>query len=217
VSPRRSRAVLFAASALALSALAVPTTAPAAKVTETAPGGLVPSAFFTSPTTFVSGSLTQEYVLKGRKVKGRQVLDVNLTLNTTGSGPAALEGHFFVLYGPSGNSAAIPVPGLGQSLTNLKFDDQSILRACIPFSRVASNCNYQVGGTPTSADGGSWTGTLDAASGEAPGFNRVFAGDSAKGTWTLLALDFIPATPAPTTTLGVSTLEVKTGKRFEKD
>ena len=92
---------------------------------------------------------------------------------------------------------------------------------CNPFTRVALYCNYIQGTTAASSDAGFFTGSVDAgqyAEETAAGFNPVFKGNNPRGTWTLQVFDGQVNSPAPpeTTTLGVSTLEVTTGRKFVK-
>ncbi|MGZ5332100.1 MAG: hypothetical protein ACXWFH_12495, partial [Solirubrobacterales bacterium] len=68
------------------SALAAPSGAAAAKVSATAPGGALADAtgYYTQ-----GPPLTQTFRLGGKKVAGKQTLDVNLTVNSTGSATGA--------------------------------------------------------------------------------------------------------------------------------
>jgi hypothetical protein len=204
--------------ALAVAALAAPGSASAAKVTETAPGGVVPNASGGGGLAVVEGEFIQTFTLKGSKVKGKQVLDVNLTMNSTGNVPDATDDLNAMLISPSGDNASVPIPSLGQSFTNLTFDDQSRLIPCDPFERVTNICNYISGATAASSDAGSFTGALDAAR-FSTGFNPEFKGDNPKGTWTLRVSDVVTNLPGTLqiATLGTSTLEVKTGKKFAKE
>ena len=80
---------LLLALALGLCAAAAPA-AEAAKVTETAPGITVPNATGgLGPTPLVRGEGSQSFKLSGKKVKKRQVVDVNLILNASSGGRPA--------------------------------------------------------------------------------------------------------------------------------
>jgi len=212
---------------LALGAVALPGSAQAAKVTVTAAGGAVPNATGGpgSGLATADGLFTQTFELQGKKVKNKQVLDVNLTMNSFGNTGDANDDLFAVLFGPKGDSASVPTPFQGSSFTNLKFDDQSPLKDyCNPFQRVASYCNYIIGATapPGGTDEfGSFTGIMDAGAYgpfDARGFNPAFKGTNPKGTWRLMVWDrAVNAVGSPeTATLGTSVLEVTTGKKFAK-
>ena len=214
---------LVAVAALAFGIM-VPSAAQGAKVKETAAGGVVPNATdpggAATPTTL--GQLTQTFNLKGEKVRKRQVLDVNLTINWTGNRPDVNDDIFAILINPKGQTASVPTPQAGMSLIDLTFDDQSELIPCDPAEVVADFCNYMIGENPANAENGFFTGTLDAGfygPFDATGFNPVFKGTNPKGTWKLKVYDQTPnaaATPQ-IATLGESTLEVKTGRKFAKE
>jgi hypothetical protein len=172
----------------------VPGGAQAAKVSETATGGGLPGRV-----GLVAGEFIQQFQLKGKKVKGKQVLDVNLTLNANGD-PAALPVADLRLIGPKGDNVQIQNPG-GSSWVNLKFDDQSTLDACDPTQDIHSDCNYLQGGT-------TFTGDLNQQ------LNPTFRGLNPKGTWTLL---WIQDSSATAVSVGESILEVKTGRKFAKE
>ncbi|MGZ5324624.1 MAG: hypothetical protein ACXWZ3_11405 [Solirubrobacterales bacterium] len=115
------------------SALAAPSGAAAAKVSATAPGGALADAtgYYTQ-----GPPLTQTFRLGGKKVAGKQTLDVNLTVNSTGSATGANFAFRAKLVGPGGDNFS-PFPlgeAGGQSLGGLKFDDQSSLQLCNPLS-----------------------------------------------------------------------------------
>ncbi len=137
----------FAVLAMTASALAAPSGAAAAKVGATAPGGALADAtgYYTQ-----GPPLTQTFRLGGRKVAGKQTLDVNLTVSSTGSASDANCAFRAKLVGPGGdNFSAFPLGEAGgQSLGGLKFDDQSSLRLCNPLSTQASDCNYLQGRDP---------------------------------------------------------------------
>lgn len=200
---KRSRLALLAVLALALGAFAGPGTAQAAKVKETASGGVLPAE-----SGNVSGEFVQTFKLAGGKVKKKQVLDVNVTVN--GSNAAnGLQGVFAVLYAPKGDNNGLNLPGFGggSAWVNVTLDDQSRLIPCNPTginAQIQSNCNYLQGGT--------WTGEFGDS------LNPTFKGLNPKGEWTLHWFDSFTTTGAPTaTTIGETTLEVKTGKKFAKD
>jgi hypothetical protein len=196
----------FAVLAVTASALAVPSGATAAKVTATAPGGALADAtgYYTQ-----GPPLTQTFRLGGKKAAGKQTLDVNLTVSSTGSATDANFAFRAKLVGPGGdNFSAFPLGEAGgQSLGGLKFDDQSSLRLCNPLSTQASDCNYLQGATP--GGGGVATGSVHAD------LNPVFRGLSPKGTWRLVWWD--TSQDAKTHTIGTATLEVRTGKKYAKE
>jgi len=216
----RRHFALVGVLALAVGVCAGTGVAQAAKVTKTAAGGPVPNATGGPGLATSDGAFIQTFNLQGKKVKGMQILDVNLTMNASGTLDAN-DDLFATLISPGGDNADVPVPFTGSSFTNLKFDDQSRLVYCNPFTRVALYCNYIQGTTAASSDAGFFTGSVDAgqyAEETAAGFNPVFKGNNPRGTWTLQVFDGNvnnPATPE-TTTLGVSTLEVTTGRKFVK-
>jgi hypothetical protein len=186
--------------------LLAPAIAQAAKVTETAPGVAVPDSF-DSGGIFTAGEASQAFKLKGSKVKGKQILDVNVILNGTSAvGTSSLAGVRVKLIGPKGDETDLPqLQNVGlRDWADLKVDDQSLLFGCDPQDRISSRCNYVQNGTIT----GSIHGIL----------NPVFRGGNPKGTWRLLFRDrsFSPPGQAPTS-IGTTTLEVKTGKKFAKE
>jgi hypothetical protein len=199
-------------AAVGLLLLAAPALASAAKVTVTAPGGVVPSATGGGALATVDGVLAQPLQLKGGKVKGKQVLDVNVTISLTGNRANA---NIFLradLIGPKGDHVPLPIPSAGSSVAGLTFDDQSrLIGYCNPLMVTASICNYAVGATPTSMDFASFTGNFRAP------LNEVFRGLNPKGEWTLEVRNNAALNPPVVTTLGTTILEVKTGKRFAKE
>ena len=202
---KRSRLALVGVLTLALGAFVGPGVAQAAKATETASGGTLPDAV-TSGAQTTAGEFVQTFRTSGKKVKKKQTLDVSLTVNATDAN--GLGDVSAVLYRPKGEGVAVPIPGPPfpggpTTLVNLKFRDQSNLVACDPAFTIASNCNYQSGGV--------YTGELGS------GFNPTFRGLNPKGTWTLVWMDTGSGPPADVTTIGESTLQVKTGKKFAKD
>ena len=128
----------FAVLAMTASALAAPSGAAAAKVGATAPGGTLADAtgYYTQ-----GPPLTQTFRLGGRKVAGKQTLDVNLTVSSTGSAGDANSAFRAKLVGPGGdNFSAFPLGAAGgQSLAGLRFDDQSSLLLCNPLATQASD------------------------------------------------------------------------------
>jgi hypothetical protein len=224
VGKNRTRYALLGIAALALCAIALPGAAQAAKVKENAAGGPVPNATGGGALAVADGQLTQTFTLKGGKVKNKQVTDVNLTMNSVGSLDAN-DDLLAVLTGPKGDTASVPLPNFGSGFTNLVFDDQAAPQVfCNPFNRVAAYCNYIQGvlAPGTNSDAGFFTGSIDASAYgpfDAHGFNAAFKGSNPKGKWTLTVWDTIvnPAATPQTATLGVSTLEVKTGKKFAKE
>jgi hypothetical protein len=195
----RGRAACAALCALTAGALALPAGAPAAKVERTAEGGVLPASTGTAPR--VGSEFLQTFTLKGKRVKGKQVLDVNLTLTASAGSADALGTATVTLIGPKGENVEINDPG-GLSWVNLEFDDQSRLTACDPANQIHSDCNYLQGGT--------YSGPLHAE------LNPTFGGLNPKGTWTLQWIqDF--GTGDPSSLIGPATLEVKTGKKFAKE
>jgi hypothetical protein len=196
----------FAVLAVTASALAAPSGAAAARVSATAPGGALADAtgYYTQ-----GPPLTQMFRLGNKKAAGKQTLDVNLTVNSTGSAGDANSAFRAKLVGPGGdNFSAFPLGEAGgQSLGGLKFDDQSSLRLCNPLSTQASDCNYLQGATP--GGGGVATGSVHAD------LNPVFRGLSPRGTWRLVWWD--TSQDAKTHTIGTATLEVRTGKKYAKE
>jgi hypothetical protein len=195
------RRSVVCALTLALCLLLAPAAAEAKRVTETAPGVLVPDA---APTSFpvTGGEATQTFELRGSKVKGKQVLDVNVILNASEPAPFVLSSMTIFLFGPKGNAASLSDPSSAPTWANLKLDDQSNQRSCDPMQTADARCNYWQGQTAT--------GSVHAR------INPLFRGTNPKGEWTLLFFDGFPDNDPPTT-IGVSTLEVKTGRKFEKD
>ncbi len=198
----RRRAV---ACALALAPCLVfaPGAAEAKKVTETAPPVLLPDAINaggSSPTVY--GEATQSFRLKGAKVKDKQILDVNLTLNLNAPPDALFSLTNVSLIGPKGNEAVLPYVPFGTSWVELEFDDQSSLFACSSGALVSSHCNYTQDGV--------LTGSLHAT------INPNFKGGNAKGEWRVLFQDSFDDDDPPIA-IGTSTLEVKTGRKFERE
>jgi hypothetical protein len=219
---RKRRIAVLGALGLTVGLITGPGVAHAAKVTATAAGGPVPNATGGSGLAIADGLFTQTFQLRGKKVKKQQVQDVNLTMNSSGSLDVN-DDLIALLTGPQGDSASVPLPGQGSGFQNLKFDDQAAAQTyCNPFQRVASYCNYIQGATAMSVDAGFFTGSIDAGAYgpfDAHGFNPVFKGTNPKGTWRLSVWDTATngvATPQ-TATLGTSTLEVRTGKKFAKE
>lgn len=205
---KRTRLVVLGL-ALALGAVVASGSAQAAKVTEDANGGLVPPLVTPAVGPSVSTPFVQTFRLRGKKVTGKQITDVNVTVNGAGNGPGSNFDLRALLVGPKGNSALlIPFESLiGSAMSNLEFDDQSILSPCNPFVFQSDECNYLQGGNPGGTVG-TLTGGLNAF------LNPVFKGGNPKGTWRLIWRD--NNSDATTTTLGETTLEVKTARKFAK-
>lgn len=211
---KRSRLALLGVLAVAVGVFAGPGVAHGAKVSETAAGGPVPDAVSSGGILFQT-PFVQEFKLKGSKVKGKQVLDVNLIMNSSGSAADALQELTPVLVAPKGQTVLVLVPGIGHNQVNVKYDDQSELIPCNPLVNNRRDCNY-MSGADASGDFGTFTGSLNAgAGGVLVGFNATFRGLNPKGTWTLYTYD--DEVGAPNNTLGETTLEVKTGKKFAKE
>ena len=199
----RSRLAVLGVSALALGVFAGPGVAQAAKVSETAGPVAVPDATNAgggAPT--INGSGLLEFNLKGKNVKKKQTLDVNITLNATGAANGALGDFTAVLAGPKGDNLTLPTPG-GNAWVNLEFDSQSNLVPCNAADTIGPNCNY------ISGPNGTFTGSLGA------GLNPTFKGVNPKGKWSLLVIDNDPDNAGASTIS--AELEVKTGKKFAKE
>jgi len=194
------RSAIALAASLSLATLVTPGLAGAAKVSEKAQPVVVPDAAPSGAVTVI-GEAVQTFKLKGSKVKGRQVLDVDLRLNLT-SAPGTESGLdiTFLLVGPRGDHTGLFSPAA--NLVDVELDDQADLFACNPANTLASNCNY--------IQGGVLTGRIHAS------LNPTFRGLNPKGTWRLLIEDSFNSGEPPTT-VGVSTLQVKTGRKFAKD
>jgi hypothetical protein len=202
---RRTRSALIAALALALGITIGPGAAQGAKVTKSAPGGVLPDEVLSGGTE-IQTPLVQTFKLKGKNVKGKQILDVNVITNSTSSDP---NGNLYQLILVSPKSVQVGLPAVpGNNRVNLEFDDQSDLFACNPMTIQARDCNYLQGGN-ASGSTGTMTGKLGAE------LNPEFKGGNPKGTWTMYAYDFLSG--VPNITLGTTTLEVKTGKKFAKE
>jgi hypothetical protein len=209
VRSTRKRLALAGLLALAFGVVGGTGSAQAAKVTESAAGGLVPPTIDGGPGLADSRAVfTQSFKLSGKNAKGKQVLDVNVTVNGVGSGDGSNDDLNAQLIAPNGDNTGIPIPDNGSAMSNLEFDDQSILRSCNPLTFNSDDCNY-VQGAVAGLDVGTVTGELNAS------FNPVFRGNNPKGTWRIQWIDV--NSNAITTTLGETTLEVKTGKKFAKD
>jgi hypothetical protein len=207
----RARRHLGVAALLALAALAATGgAAQAAKVTETAAGGVVPDGTGGGGLATSRGVFVQTFKLKGSKVNRKQVLDVDVTVSGSGSAPGAAGDLGFKLIAPSGENTRLNFGEDLQSFTALEFDDQSDLFLCNPHQTIQPSCNYISGATLATPGSGTATGAIGAS------LNPVFGGLNPKGTWTLKTYDFSPS-GGRTTLLGGSILEVKTGRRFEKD
>ena len=205
----RKRLVVLGLAALALSAVVGPGSAQAAKVSEDASGGLVPPFINNPPgTADVSVPFVQDFRLRGKKVTKRQILDVNVTVNGVGNGADSNSDLSAQLVGPKGDNVFLPIPTIGSAMTNLEFDDQSVLVPCNPFAISSDDCNYLQGGD-TDATVGTMSGELSAT------LNPFYKFGNPKGTWRLIWRDG-DADPV-TTVIGEVELEVKTGRKFAKE
>jgi hypothetical protein len=202
----RVRGPLVAVLALAVAVTAGVATAHAAKVTEKAAGGVLPDQVDVGSVD-VQTAFTQEFKLKGKSVKGKQILDVNVIVNSSSADLDANEAIDAVLVGPKGNNEVLNIPGDGQNMVNVKFDDQSELFECNPLTFQRRDCNYLQGANPAGT-AGTVTGSLNDF------LNPIFKGGNPKGTWKLHVFDTDSGTPA--ISWGTTTLEVKTGKKFAK-
>jgi hypothetical protein len=203
----RKRLVLAGLSALALGAFAGAGSAQGAVISATAAGGALADAPPVAGGVTTQGvPLTQSFTIGGKKAKKKQVTDVNLTVNSTGSAGSANNQLRAKLIAPSGDNIGL-LGGLvaGQNLVNLKFDDQSELVLCNPLTIVASDCNFLQ--SPTPAGGGTFTGTVHAA------LNPTFKGLAVAGTWRLVWWD---TANGITHTIGNGILDVSAGKKFLK-
>ncbi len=198
----RNRLAAIGLSALALGVIVGPGTAQAAKVSEKEGPVVVPDASqANADAPVIAGENSITFNLGGKKVTKKQILDVDLTLNATGSAAGALGDLGITLTKSKIGSAGVPAPG-GTVWSDLEFSDQSDLFACNPLVEIASGCNYLQGGT-------TFTGQLNAS------FNPVFKGGNPKGRWTLSFEDFDPSGGSSSTVS--AELEVKTGAKFAKE
>jgi hypothetical protein len=200
---------LGAVLALALGAFVGPSTAQAAKAEESAAGGIVP-AFVNNPVGVadVSTPFVQTFKFSGKNVKKKQILDVNVIVNSFGNGPGANSDLSARLVGPKGDDVALPIINLGSAMLNLQYDDQSLLVPCNPLDEISDDCNYL--GGPNAA------GTLGTMSGEVgASINPTFKGLNPKGEWRLIWRD--ADSDIATSTIGEVTIELKTGKKFAKE
>jgi hypothetical protein len=202
VRTSRRRLALVGVSALAFSVIAAPGVAEAKKVSEKASGGAIPDAVLSGGVT-TAGVLTQEIKFKGGKVKGKQVLDVDLILNSSDPDSAP---PVPTIFAPKGENVATTIGygGAVRNVVNLELSDQSRLTAfCNPLIVSRPNCNYlQSAGTVAT---GSFNQSL----------NPTFKGLNPKGTWTVVYQDITPG--GALTTVGETTIEIKTGKKFAKE
>jgi hypothetical protein len=145
------------------------------------PNAAIPDDNPTGPSTPLTSTITV-----GKKFKGRQVADVNVTgLQTTGNVDGAADDLGFKLTAPNGRTVRLVTPGNlgGTSIGPLTIDDQSPVSICDsttptcedpsstlvqPFAGTANELSLGSGGT----------GGLKA-------FRLVFM----KGTWTLTVWD----------------------------
>jgi hypothetical protein len=192
---------------LALGATLGAGVAEGAKVTEKASGGVLPDEVF-SGAVAIQTPLVQEFKLKGSKVKGKQILDVNVVVNSTSADLGANSAIDAVLVSPKRANTGLNIPSNGQNLLNLKLDDQSDLFVCNPLTFQRRDCNY-LQGTNGAGTAGTATGSINDF------LNPVFKGGNPKGTWTLYVFDTNDGAPA--INWGTTTLEVKTGKKFAKE
>lgn len=206
IEDRRRRLALCAAAAAALALCWAPAASDAAKVSKTAPGGALADAPPPSGGVFPDGPpLVQSFKLSGKKVKKKQVLDVNVTVNSTGSAAGANRQLRAKLIGPGGDSVTVLDGPGNQSLVNLTYDDQSELQLCDPNGLEASDCNFVQG--VTASDTGFYTGFTH-------GFlNPVFRGGNPRGTWRLVWWD---TSNLVTHAIGPATIQVRTGRKFAK-
>jgi hypothetical protein len=203
---RRRRLAFGAAVAAALALCWAPAASEAAKVSKTAPGGALADAPPPSGGVFPDGPpLVQSFKLSGKKVKKKQVLDVNVTVNSTGSAAGANRQLRAKLISPGGDSVTVLDGPGNQSLVNLTYDDQSELQLCDPNGLEASDCNFVQG--VTAPDTGFYTGFTH-------GFlNPVFRGGNPRGTWRLVWWD---TSNLVTHAIGPATIQIRTGKKFAK-
>jgi hypothetical protein len=218
VSSTHKRVAVAGALALALGVVVGPGTAAAAKkVSKSSAGGPVPPAIENpfgadAPVPFV-----QTFKLKGKKVKRKKIVDVNLTVSASGNGPSANadlsatlvdpRGDANTIVDPKGGSVGLPIPDIGSSMQSLLFKDQSIFIPCSPFGEPRFNCNY-LQGANEDATVGTMTGELNSV------ITPPFEDKNPKGTWKLVWRD--GDADAVTTVVGESTLTIKVAKRKPK-
>ena len=205
----RSRIALLGVLALALSVTVGPAVADAKRVSDTEPGGVVPDAVDIPMGPTVEGAAVPiEFNLKGKKVKNRQIADVDIQISGAGSTEGAADDLRYKLVSPNGDSVNWFI---GPAITSfdVKWDNKSQLQPCNPLFLQASDCLYAVGATPANPGLGSLVGELDG------GFLRtVFRLGNPKGTWTLHVWDEFPG---GITTLGNVSLTVNAIKKYVKE
>jgi hypothetical protein len=101
----RTKLALTVALTLALAATIGAGAAQGAKVTEKASGGVLPDEVIAGPVD-IQTPLIQEFKLKGSKVKGKQILDVNVVVNSTSADLGANAAIDAVLVSPKSRSSA---------------------------------------------------------------------------------------------------------------
>jgi hypothetical protein len=202
---RRTRAALAGVLTLSLGAMLGSGVAQGAKVTQSASGGPLPDAQAVG-STLIQTPFVQQFKFKGKNVKGKQTLDVDVITNSTSSDPS---GNFFQMILVSPKNLQVDLQALpGNNRVNLEYDDQSDLFPCNPFTFQARDCNYLQGGNSAGSIG-TMTGKIGAT------LNPEFKGSNPKGNWTMYSYDIFPG--PPNMVLGTTKLEVKTGKKFAKE
>jgi len=186
--------------AVALVALA-PAAAQAKKVSQTAAPFALPDATL-SGTAAVLGEGSQTFRFKGGKVKGRQITDVDLTVNAIAAAANQLAYVEMILIAPKGDLVRLNVGSEATSWVDITFDAQASQQACIPLI-VTPRCKYASGGV---ISGPIRFGDMRAA----------FRGGNPKGTWRLLFQDTF-VNSSPPISVGTSTLELNVARKFEKE
>ena len=207
----RSRLALLGVLALALSVTVGPAVADAKRVTRTATGGAVPDAVDILGGPTVEGAAVPiEFKLKGKKVKKRQVADVDIQIAGAANAEGAAADLRYKLVSPNGDSVnwGVFIP-FGITSFDVKWDNKSQLFACNPLFLQASDCLYATGATPANPGLGSLVGELDG------GFlKNTFRINNPKGSWTLDVWDTFAG---GITTLGNVSLTVNAIKKFAKE
>jgi subtilisin-like proprotein convertase family protein len=144
------------------------------------PNSAVPDDQATGPSIPLTSTITV-----GKKFKGKQVADVNVTgIQTTGNSAGAANDLGFRLTAPNGTNVLLIDPGIGDvSIGPLTLDDDTPVSICNattpPCSYTPQTLNRPFAGTANLlflASGG--TGPLSA-----------FDGSPMRGTWTLTVWD----------------------------
>jgi hypothetical protein len=144
------------------------------------PNAAVPDDQATGPSIPLTSTITV-----GKKFKGKQVADVNVTgIQTTGNATGAANDLGFRLTGPNGTNVLLIDPGIGDvSIGPLTLDDDTPVSIC---NATTPPCNY-----PPQTLNRPFAGTANllflASGGTGP--LSAFDGSPMRGTWTLTVWD----------------------------